>query len=381
MDSSQQNHAGQFDVYLTISFTFAAATISLILRIVARRLIKLTFCYDDAFVFIAYFFAAVWAGLLFYWLQNGLGLLLVDIDLPTEKALEISRFVHWSGEIVYASSLAFSRLSILGFYWRIFKNSSIKIPIQVLAFATALWLVLRTFLAVFHCVPIEKFWRPSLLGRCDINDNTLFVATAIIHLIFDLQILLLPVVEVSRLQLPKAQRVGIITMFGFGVFVCVSSIMVMIQSRKYDAKSPELPWITAPIFTWVTAEINFSLISACLPTLRPIYQLIIGRPLRTASCQAAPWPHSQPRPDPQKSGSPYDESVQRPYSSLAIDFSALSRTHPHRIHSQRLRPYSSRVPDVLPADPSPPKGDEEQFVSEKKDAIRISAHGEWTEKS
>jgi hypothetical protein len=76
-------------------------------------------------------------------IRCGLGLYLDEIDLPKEVALERSRLLLWLQELIYGFSLAFSKLAVLGFYWRMFKMSTIKWPIQGLAVATVVWLILR----------------------------------------------------------------------------------------------------------------------------------------------------------------------------------------------------------------------------------------------
>lgn len=49
-------------------------------------------------------------------------------------------------ELTYATSLAFVKYSILAFYWRMFKTSSIKIPIIVLFVLSMIWLIIRVSL-------------------------------------------------------------------------------------------------------------------------------------------------------------------------------------------------------------------------------------------
>jgi hypothetical protein len=66
-------------------------------------------------------------------LNAGLGLLLKDIDRDQEDVLEEGRLLLYLAEIFYAFSLASSKFSILGFYWRLFKTSPIRNPILILA--------------------------------------------------------------------------------------------------------------------------------------------------------------------------------------------------------------------------------------------------------
>ncbi|KAF2799182.1 hypothetical protein K505DRAFT_295128 [Melanomma pulvis-pyrius CBS 109.77] len=273
----------QTNAYVCVSITFISATIAVVCRLIARRLTRLQLAYDDYLTLVAFIFAVAWTGLVLWWLKIGLGRYLAEISTPSDLVLLRSRLVLFHVEIAYALSLGFSKLAILAFYWRMFKTSKIKIPIQVLAVATIIWLILRTFMAVFHCVPVQKFWYPEVSGVCNINDSQFFgkscFGTVLTHLIIDLTILALPVIEVYKLYLPLYQRLGIMSMFLFGIFVCVASIVVLVYSFFYDTSSLEMPWNITPIIIWATVEVNLAIVSACLPTLRPIFLIIIGQSL------------------------------------------------------------------------------------------------------
>ncbi|KAF2680924.1 hypothetical protein K458DRAFT_89504 [Lentithecium fluviatile CBS 122367] len=285
----------QTNAYVCLFITFVAAAIAITLRLVARRLMKVSLWLDDYFAVAAFLFACVWNGLLIWWLHSGFGLFLIEIDMPAEVTLERSRLILWNAELFYAFSLGSAKLAILGFYWRMFRTSKLRLPIQILAGSTIVWLILRTFLAIFHCVPVAKFWRPSILGHCAIDDSRFFFGTVLVHLIIDIVILALPVIEVRKLQLPLTQRLGIIAMFGFGIFVCVASVVVMVLSVGYDGHGNELPWNVAPIIIWATAEVNLAIVSACLPILRPIYLVILGRPLTRQSSHSKSYAQSKSR--------------------------------------------------------------------------------------
>jgi len=76
-------------------------------------------------------------------LRIGLGRYLHEIKLPSDLVLIRSRLILFHIELSYALSLGFAKLSILAFYWRMFKTSKIRIPIQVLAVSAIIWLVIR----------------------------------------------------------------------------------------------------------------------------------------------------------------------------------------------------------------------------------------------
>lgn len=75
-------------------------------------------------------------------------------------------------------------------------------------------------MGIWHCVPIDRFWNPTAggdQGFCAIEDKKFFFGTILVHVILDVCIIALPVLQVLKLQLPRAQKIGISLMFVFGI--------------------------------------------------------------------------------------------------------------------------------------------------------------------
>jgi hypothetical protein len=82
---------------------------------------------------------------------------------------------------------------------------------------STIWIIIRTFMAIFHCVPVRAFWDLTIVdARCDIDDKKFFFGSVLVHLLIDVMILSLPVFQIGKLQLRKMQKIGIIAMFTFG---------------------------------------------------------------------------------------------------------------------------------------------------------------------
>ncbi|KAH7109998.1 hypothetical protein B0J13DRAFT_578421 [Dactylonectria estremocensis] len=268
------------NVAVSVFVTMVAAALALTGRLVARRMTKVVLWLDDYFAISAFVFACSWSAVMVAWtLHAGLGIPLDDVEGKSpEQALRQSHLFLWNAELFYALSLALSKISILGFYWRLFSKSNIRLPIQILATCSLVWLIIRTFLAIFHCVPVQAFWDKTIEGAmCSINDSKFFFGTVLVHLIIDVFILVLPVLQVKRLQLRSAQKAAVISLFMFGTLVCVASIVVLVESLKFDPSSPEMPSDIASIMIWATVEVNLAIVSSCLPILRPILSKIAPR--------------------------------------------------------------------------------------------------------
>jgi hypothetical protein len=46
-------------------------------------------------------------------------------------------------ELFYATALFFAKASILSFYWRMFRVTNIKLPIQILGACSLIWIIVR----------------------------------------------------------------------------------------------------------------------------------------------------------------------------------------------------------------------------------------------
>ncbi|KAJ6439220.1 retrovirus polyprotein [Purpureocillium lavendulum] len=173
----------------------------------------------------------------------GLGKPNGDTDKPAEESLTKSRFFLFLAELFYSFSLAFSKLAILAFYWRMFKITNIRIPILVLVGTAIVWLILRTFLAIFHCIPVQAFWDTTIQGAtCVVNQSAYFFGTVLTHLIMDIAILILPIVQVSRLQLQRVQKFGVIALFMFGILVCIASVVILVESLNFNLQTEHMAY-------------------------------------------------------------------------------------------------------------------------------------------
>lgn len=79
-----------------------------------------------------------------------------------------------------------------------------------------LWIVLSGFL---FCIPVREFWNLNYKTRTDhcLPEGPVWYANAATQIFTDVVILVLPMPLLSKLHLPRRQKVGIILVFGVGV--------------------------------------------------------------------------------------------------------------------------------------------------------------------
>ncbi|KAJ4127945.1 hypothetical protein NW768_008228 [Fusarium equiseti] len=266
----------QPDIYAAISITWIAAFVALILRLKARGMMKTKLWYDDYFAIVALFFITSYCSVTIYWTHSfKLGQSISTVTDPAEADFiqGRSRLLLWICELLYASSIAFCKLAILFFYWRVFQYTSIRYAIVGLLVAVSIWITIRTFMVIFQCVPVQAYWDKSITGaRCPFNEANFFFATILVHTTMDCIILILPVIEVMKMTLPLSQKLAVVGLFTSGTVVCVASVFVLVHSKHYNPRTDDIPRDMAQNMMWAAVEINMAVFSACLPMLRPIFR-------------------------------------------------------------------------------------------------------------
>ncbi|KAL9570446.1 hypothetical protein ACKAV7_005454 [Fusarium commune] len=195
----------QSDLWAVCSITFVIATIITILRMLSRRLARLPLSWDDYLALCAY--------------ANSVG---------------------WMATIYI-----------------------------ILSGCCFIWITLRIFMGIWHCVPVERFWDSTVEGYCAIEEKNFFFSTTLVHSVIDIAILILPMWQIGQLQLPVIQKTGIIIMFTFNFFICAAAIRVLVAARVYNDQSPDITWGICDIVIWTTVEVNLINVSASLPIIRP----------------------------------------------------------------------------------------------------------------
>ncbi|CVK95723.1 related to L-fucose permease [Fusarium mangiferae] len=208
------------DIYVAVSVTLAAAAFALVLRLYARRITKAGYSHDDFLAVVAFLGSLSYNIVTLIWSVNfGLGRPIADGPKAMSEAERIkkARIMVFCTSVTYTFAIAFAKLAILMFYWRIFKFSTIRLAIRVLLVLTVSWFLLRLFLVTLRCVPIQALWDDSIKdAKCKIGAATFFFSTILTHVILDVAILALPVIEVAKLRLAIGQKVAVISLFMFG---------------------------------------------------------------------------------------------------------------------------------------------------------------------
>ncbi|KAL1798061.1 hypothetical protein ACET3X_004667 [Alternaria dauci] len=276
------------NVMSAMTITFSAATILLIFRIVSRRMTNVALWLDDYFAIVSWVAAVLYCGFALYWtLEWGLGHVKAEIPHPAEEVDQYARFGLFMAEFLYAWSLGMSKLAILCFYWRLFSVSSIRPGIYTIGVCTIIWLTIRTFMTIFHCIPVQAYWNFNIKNAvCTIDPGKFMFSTTLVHLLLEISVLLLPVFQVASLMLRPGQKFAVVAMFMFGIFVCAASIVVLIVTINLDGKSPEMTRDVKGVIIWAGTESYLAIISSCLPITRPVFRRLLSGTILSSKAES-----------------------------------------------------------------------------------------------
>jgi len=173
--------------------------------------------------------------------------------------------------------LTFAKLGILFFYRRIFQGSKFFATTWVVICLTTIWGIAFFFACLFECTPVLLSFRvPSNDPRLTCVDSVqLFYAVSISDFLIDCIILSIPLPFVWKLQMPLRHKIAVSGIFLTCILTIAASITRMVvfvyADKKLAAGDMDVSWYAAPTEYWVLIEASLSIISASLPTLRPIF--------------------------------------------------------------------------------------------------------------
>ncbi|KAI4244644.1 MAG: hypothetical protein L6R40_002848 [Gallowayella cf. fulva] len=261
------NDSRQTEIVAIIAVMTVVSTISVILRLLGRRVSAAKYGVDD--------FLIVVALVLTYGLNIN-EIIAVHYGFGRHQLMlslnYISKFLlnDWTIQIIFACAISVTRLSLLMFYHRIFPVKRFTIVAIITGCILIAWWISFIFAILFSCYPIESYWNKALIGHC-VNEHTLSWGVTGSELATNLIMLVLPIPWLWDLRLVWTKKLALIGLFMLGCFVCISCVVrfpLLATLVQTDAS-----WTIVPAGVWIIVECNIGIASVCLPLMRPLFSL------------------------------------------------------------------------------------------------------------
>ncbi|POS73564.1 integral membrane protein [Diaporthe helianthi] len=248
------------------------AVVAVGMRLVSRRIIQRRLDWSD-FLIIAACITVVsyWATALAGVVIGGLGFHVGEIiDMYGHAEVEIAFQILW------AIAGGLYKVSILLFYIDIFPT--LKQWGRVTMAIIFCYTLSTTLAAVLVCEEIDDNWEYEKLFQGKCGDRILvFRVTGALNIVSDVVVLLLPVRNVLKLQMPLYRRLVLLATFALGLLTCVISI---VRLGTLTSLSPgdfrDTPYAIMQTVIWSGLEPSVAVILACVPLMRPLVLRIRG---------------------------------------------------------------------------------------------------------
>jgi hypothetical protein len=131
----------------------------------------------------------------------------------------------------------------------------------------------QVLVLLFGCIPISKVYDVFIEAKC-IDRITFWYVNAVVNLITDVAIFVMPIPLVRTLPLQILQKMVLVSVFSLGFFVTGISV-IRITYLLPAAKSWDLSYQGIDCTLWSIGEVCSALVCVCVPTLRPLVRRIL----------------------------------------------------------------------------------------------------------
>ncbi|KAF7944584.1 uncharacterized protein EAE97_005217 [Botrytis byssoidea] len=255
---------------VTNSIVFGLAAITVLLRFVARKLKSTSWGVDDYLIALALIWVAGIYATSILSVKDGIG---HHIEVVAEHKIEEIFKLIYIMQLFYILSPATIKLSVLFLYKRIYVGERFIRIVYAHIILISLWVTIMFFMAIFNCTPISAFWTNE--GKC-FNFKGFAVGYAIVNILTDVSIWILPLPKIWELHLPIGQKMALMLIFTLGLFE-IASALTRLVSAMLLIGSPDPTWDYMTGNIWSVIEPAVGIMCACLPTTRVVLLAVIPK--------------------------------------------------------------------------------------------------------
>lgn len=282
------NHGARL-IATTVTVSVLAST-AVALRLATRIWIVRSVGWDDYTIICAAFGIVIATGLVIVQVHYGFGR--HKTDLSHWQFIEFMKYSY--GEWIQTfQTLMFTKISVCLFLLRIPVERYLIRPIQGAIVFLIVTNITLTFIWIFQCNPIARAWNTQVPGHCLSNGQLqrIIISQAIISIISDFLLALFPIVLLWKVQISSQIKAGICTLMALGLMYEFSrhpcgliadlsglrstAALCMVRTiLNWQNVNSDPTWISIPAWYWRAWEVCIGIVAACIPALRPGYQLV-----------------------------------------------------------------------------------------------------------
>ncbi|KAI5467652.1 hypothetical protein BGZ63DRAFT_32648 [Mariannaea sp. PMI_226] len=221
---------------------------------------------DDWWSALSMVFAIIYSALCIAQTRYGLGLPLL---LRPKENLVVYTRVNYAGRPFYQLGISFFKVALLVSYLQLLQGTdhrTYRIVVWISIVLVFLGHLGCTLSLVFACKPVSRSWNPLSEGVC-LAPGPSFTGYAVVTIISDIVVALLPVPVLVKLEIRLKKKIGLIAIFTLGLFTTLCSILRYLQIQRISTGDGN----STMLVLWGTIEFNVGNMVSSLPYLAPIF--------------------------------------------------------------------------------------------------------------
>ncbi|KAF6831960.1 CFEM domain-containing protein [Colletotrichum plurivorum] len=228
-------------------------------------------------------------------------------------------------QVLYLTGLALVKASIIFFLLRIFPSRGFRRVLWATQVFNGLVGLIYLILTFTMCRPLSAVWlkwsyeKSSKAPQC-YNYNHIIITHALINIVLDVWMLLLPLTQLYKLKLVLRKKIGVMMMFSVGVFlVAVSAVRIrtMVKFATVANVTSEALWV----YVWTFTELCVGVFVACMPSAGQLWRTLFKKPGATTTAASG------------ESKSRRNSTYATEMASLSMSLTTLTPNSKHRDNS------------------------------------------------
>ncbi|KAI9706180.1 MAG: hypothetical protein M1820_004941 [Bogoriella megaspora] len=245
----------------TVVICFIISYASVALRIASRRINKANLGADDWLMLLSILFTTALLSIIAALMHTGLDAMY--------KGWKPSSVSFLTAEIVYIVIIFIIKISTLFLWHRLFPSRSVTIALYIIGIVVTAYSLALMVSYLTQCQPFRKFWDTSIPGPCK-DINAVSIVCASLNVVTDLSIVILPIIQLRRLNMKLRRKMQLALMFSLGSTVAVISIVRM--TAFLDHSQEDMASGTLTRYVILSAfECAVATLAANLPTTKPVF--------------------------------------------------------------------------------------------------------------
>ncbi|KAL4784113.1 hypothetical protein BJX76DRAFT_348035 [Aspergillus varians] len=269
------------------------ATTAVFTRIYVRFFEQQSPGWDDYAMVLSWCLAITSASLASTAVHYGLGMDLHDIHDPGDRVNALKYLTLAPSPSIL--SVAIGKVSIVLLFHRLLgvsMNKTLSRILWILIFITVCLSVAAVVAVLAFCIPTESIWDTAITPNWCMKGETqlgIGLVQASFNAFTDIIFGLLPAYSFWKLQMPLRRKIGLMMLFGVGIFGCIITSIKAYQLRNLTGHD-NLTTSWSPITIWNTAEMFVLITCANIAIIRSVFHPVFRRVFNFQSSTGASYP-------------------------------------------------------------------------------------------